>query len=920
MNEFLELLYGGAVAKGHVEIRYLKSGSRDWMAWPTFPEAPDRWTPAKIPAGQEAYWGVSLRRDQTDGKKANCLPTRLVWTDVDLVDHPSITGGQSKDGLLEASPDELAEMKAALQERIQLLAEERELPIRAIVDSGHGLQVYWARRAASDLADTERYNKALRLLLDGDDRATDASRVLRIPGTENLKNAARPLPVRLVFQDPDAWVDDAALDALPLPAKAAPAPAAPAAPRNLMQHDRQTRYALSGFYAEVDQLAATAEGGRNDQLNKAAFSAGTLVGAGLIEEAQAVAELTDAARRAGLTDDEIAPTLASGLDAGKREPRDMNRVNWHEAPERPRGTISGRTALAYQEQVEEAPQTSPDEMPATGIYVAYGGYWIDRPKLKNGEVVGYKPEQLTNWVWEPELRLEYPDGTYGERGTLLVRGRGHQIPQLHSRSWNGRRELLEAIGGYQARCMTTNNADIAKIGEYVAASYPDLPVATGVKSYGLHRHEGEWVEVFEDTTISSHDTPPLFYSGTPVDPGSRSYRAPKSGSEDDLDEARQAIIKLPSLITPAVAYALLGYGAASAFSPRITPHLGNRLPFVYVAGERESGKTSGAQIVLELMTGQQARLTKASGMTAYQYDIAHSSANNLLALLDEYRPGEIDDGQLRKHHDLGTKWRGSGVASKDLAYELNAPLVVLGEGFTDDAATKSRGVLYLTRKADRGGLEVYSDLLKLKLSSYAGHLHRLARETPEPEHLTRLAQAGELANQAIDGSANPRLRYALQYVAYGLLVLQEDTGAIPDSAILDTLKEGVFNTLEGGQEGVTNLELFLEQLCSALGRISSATNMEAYVIPGAEKGTLILRPRMCVDLVKERFKEQAAISNAKLFNQYAEQAEWFIGSESHRDHNQERTRGRKVKLEGIPERCDASLLATIEKRMRGGTE
>ena len=91
------------------------------------------------------------------------------------------------------------------------------------------------------------------------------------------------------------------------------------------------------------------------------------------------------------------------------------------------------------------------------------------------------------------------------------------------------------------------------------------------------------------------------------------------------------------------------------------------------------------------MSGYSARLTKASGMSPYQYDVAHSGANNIMALLDEYRPGEIDDAQLRKHHDLGTRWRGSGVGGKDHAYELNAPLAVFGEGFTDDAATRSPG-------------------------------------------------------------------------------------------------------------------------------------------------------------------------------------------------------------------------------------
>ncbi|PJI55739.1 hypothetical protein CTI14_02340 [Methylobacterium radiotolerans] len=160
--------------------------------------------------------------------------------------------------------------------------------------------------------------------------------------------------------------------------------------------------------------------------------------------------------------------------------------------------------------------------------------------------------------------------------------------------------------------------------------------------------------------------------------------------------------------------------------------------------------------------------------------------------------------------------------------------------------------------------------------------------------------------------ANPRLRYALTYIAYGLLVLQEDTGVLPDQAILDTLREGAQNTLEGGEEGVTNLELFLEQLCFALAKVP---NPRDYVMPSID-GTLILRARMCVDLVKERYREQAAIANAKLFNQYAEQASFFDKGDKHRAYDSNLWRGRRLRLADVPERCDVGLLEVLERDLR----
>ncbi|ALW89636.1 bifunctional DNA primase/polymerase [Deinococcus actinosclerus] len=565
-----------------------------------------------------------------------------------------------------------------------------------------------------------------------------------------------------------------------------------------------------------------------------------------------------------------------------------------------------------------APALNPQpisEPPPSPIYIAHGGYTIDRPVKKNGEIVDWTPEQLTNWTWTPTLRLQYPDGAVGERGALIVNGRHRGEVQIEARAWASRKDLLEVIAGYQAVCYTTNNTDIAKIYQGISLAGDDLPTARGVRSYGLHLVDGEWLELFEDRTISTHDLPPVFYAGTPIDPGSRSHRAPRDATPEQVDAARRAIIKLPSLVTPATARAVLGYAVAAVFAPRITPALGNRLPFLFNAGERESGKTSAAQIALELTTGYSARITKAGGMTPYQYDIAHSGANNLLSILDEYRPGEIDDAQLRKHHDLGVKWRGSGVASKDHAYELNAPTIIAGEGFTDDAATKSRGVLYFTRKKDRGSVEAYSEINRLPLWAYAGHLHTLARDTSEEEHQARLRRAEQLAQQAAGGTSNPRLQYALTFIAYGLLVLQDDVepSAFTDQLILDTLADGVFNTLEGGSEGITNLEMFLQQLSFCLTKVS---NPRQYVAPSSTSGQLIIRPQVCVDLVQAQYRERAAIANVTLFKQYAEQAVYFEQGDVHKTPEGKTVRGKRIALALIPARCEADLLREFEEAMR----
>ncbi len=68
-------------------------------------------------------------------------------------------------------------------------------------------------------------------------------------------------------------------------------------------------------------LAATAEGGRNDTANRAAFAIGTFIAAGAIEEGRAMADLQAAAVHSGLTADEAAKAVGSGIAAGKLRPR-----------------------------------------------------------------------------------------------------------------------------------------------------------------------------------------------------------------------------------------------------------------------------------------------------------------------------------------------------------------------------------------------------------------------------------------------------------------------------------------------------------------------------------------------------------------------------------------------------------------------
>lgn len=72
-------------------------------------------------------------------------------------------------------------------------------------------------------------------------------------------------------------------------------------------------YARKAIDEECAILSTTTEGSRNHQLNTAAFKLASLIDAGRADREQTIAQLADAARRCGLSESEIMPTINSAF-------------------------------------------------------------------------------------------------------------------------------------------------------------------------------------------------------------------------------------------------------------------------------------------------------------------------------------------------------------------------------------------------------------------------------------------------------------------------------------------------------------------------------------------------------------------------------------------------------------------------------
>jgi hypothetical protein len=107
-----------------------------------------------------------------------------------------------------------------------------------------------------------------------------------------------------------------------------------------------TAYGAKALAGEVETMQATGEGSRNHQLNTSAFKLGGLVGGGELAEADAAEQLKSAAMSVGLDSTEVFKTFRSGIEAGKKSPR--------QAPPRPLMTtvIDPASLVAPSEAVE----------------------------------------------------------------------------------------------------------------------------------------------------------------------------------------------------------------------------------------------------------------------------------------------------------------------------------------------------------------------------------------------------------------------------------------------------------------------------------------------------------------------------------------------------------------------------------------
>jgi hypothetical protein len=186
-RKFLDRLY--AYCEGCIELRAIACGRLPERGFVELIDHDGIARFIKIHDGMNIYFGIGTRDSSGSGTKENVVHIPALWTDVDFKDISA------------------AEVKKRLD----------TFPFKATaaVLTGHGVHFYWMLREPSGRDDFVRIEDLLRRIachFSGDRSACEVARVLRVPGSVNVKYT--PVPVKLHFLNDFAYnLDD--FDVLP---------------------------------------------------------------------------------------------------------------------------------------------------------------------------------------------------------------------------------------------------------------------------------------------------------------------------------------------------------------------------------------------------------------------------------------------------------------------------------------------------------------------------------------------------------------------------------------------------------------------------------------------------------------------------------------------------------------------------------
>jgi len=624
---FFDVLFGQIPKGAAIEIRYKADPERDlginkavkpFKRWYESVDAlPEEWRD-----DAHVFFGVALRQKG----KSDPILWPVLWADADSWDDAS-RGLDS--GVVP--------------------------PPTAIVKSGQGYHLYW--RLAAPLLDKAQVFQLVRAIqeaLGADPRAAEPARLLRVPGTWNVKYGP-PLRAELVELHPDRVYDAAAFGELPVsertawsgniePIVAEPLPweiAAAHLPLDLKQ------LAWAGTQEDVKAQLKDGEGSWSDldwalaaRLAKAGFSKAQVKGFFTSNPEMAVSRRFKHGHPMLEAEEYLHRTIHNAFEEIERE----------QAAARAAGQV--------------------------GFTVRGGELYALGPK---GE-----PRVVANFDAEP---LSIVEGVGAGIETHLRRHDGHERTVfLDARATSSKMLFKQTVGS--TFVWKGSDGDLTAFHDYLLRKRPDLPVKLGTRILGWHYEGPRPILVASNAAWDREGyqaAPEIIYRGrevwTLVD------------EPEWREQAKRVLALLLHLHEPETVWALLGWTMTTFLTPHVrqarggNPSEAGEFSGVWLWGEQGGGKSRTAGQFLRLTASPFLNLSGGATVAGLQAVVAET--NTLPVFIDDPKKmfRRLKEGDTSFQDVLHYAFGGSPVrkGTKDLSGAQVQPMLAPCLGTSEQA-------------------------------------------------------------------------------------------------------------------------------------------------------------------------------------------------------------------------------------------
>ncbi len=437
------------------------------------------------------------------------------------------------------------------------------------------------------------------------------------------------------------------------------------------------KWARAAFDSEVTALRGAANN-RNDALNKAAFSLGSIVAGGYLSESEVVQTLTGVAEEIGLNAGEIHATIRSGLTSGMKSPRYPSVQTADAGEVYEYGFVAD---MPDPLDLEEAPAPAKHH---TWPYTVKDGRVCLLKEDKDGDIV---PVPIASFTASITGQIEDEDGarTFIISGNA-VRGGPYSLEfpaERFGKEGELRAALEKAVGPY--------DPVYNRMSEHLVPAIKIMTTAENMETTRRYRRTG-W-------RGGDFLMPGLPLDGVRIElPDKLPYRV---SADADLETAKGALVNLLECVDPAISTPVL---SMLLQAPLHRPAgWQNERYGVFIQGRTGSLKTSFTQTAMSIygaeFSNDRALIKLGEGATRNAIMAYATNAHDMPLFIDNYKPNTgfgFHDLVNLIHNILegGEKDRLTRASTIKEARPVHCFPIITGEDVPDhDPATLARLLL-----------------------------------------------------------------------------------------------------------------------------------------------------------------------------------------------------------------------------------